>query len=323
MDAGQISDLLAARAEELCAVLLPGGKRQASHWLAGSVGGEAGKSLVVHLDTGSWKDWATAEHHGDLIDLWRFSRGCSLGEAIRATAQWLNVEHHTPAVPRARIAKPKQELKPASQHWLDLQRGLRRGTISELDALACQRGLPSFAGLELASRAGQLHFADVHDDGFDWPAWILTDPDRINAQARRVDGKRWTKHDIKAKTIPGITGLNASWPIGLSAAAGKDIALVEGGPDMLAAWHLIWAEERTREITPVCIPGTSHRIPDLALPLFAGKTIWMYADNDAAGAKASEMWTAQLREVGCAVHSNPLSLDGAKDLNEALAEPAM
>lgn len=326
MDAGQISALLAARAEEFALQLLPAARRKGNKLHVGSISGDAGNSLVIQLDgpyAGNWLDHASTDMHGDLIDLWRLTRGCSLGDAIKACAAWLNVEHHTPVAPRAPKAQPTVQLLPPSQSWLSLQRSLRKGTISELDALARQRGLPCFAGLELASQRGLLHFADVFDDGFEWPAWVLTDPDRINAQARRTDGKRWTKHDIKAKTIPGITGPNASWPIGLCNAADKDIVLVEGGPDLLAAWHLIWAEERTRDLAPVCIPGTSHKISELALPLFAKKTVWMYADNDAAGAKAAEVWSAQLRSVGCTIHSNPLSLDGAKDLNEALAEPPM
>ncbi len=323
MDAAQISAMLAARSEEFCAQLLPGGRRQSNHWQAGSVAGEAGKSLVVHLDTGSWKDWAVAEHRGDLIDLWRFARGTTLGDAIRACAQWLGVDHHTPATPRTRPIQPPPQLLPPTENWTRFQRRLRKGTITELDAIACRRKLPAFAGLELASRAGQLWFADVYDDGFDWPAWILTDNDRINAQARRMDGKPWSSGNYKSKTIYGISSVNASWPIGLANTEGKDIVLVEGGPDLLAAWNLIWATERTRDISPVFISGTGHKIPEVALPRFAGKTVWMYSDNDAAGAEAADKWSAQLREVGCTVHNNTLTLDGAKDLNEAMAEPLM
>lgn len=318
MDASAISALASARAEELCAQLLPGGRRDGRHYKAGSVAGEAGRSLVVDLDTGKWKDWASAEHHGDLIDLWRYSRGVSLPEAIRQVAAWCNVEHR-PVGPRpAPRLRAQPTLQPASPAWSALQTTLRKGTIAELAALAALRGLPVFAGLEIATQRGQLFFADVFDDGFYWPAWILTDSSRINAQARRCDGKRWTKHDIKAKTIPGITGLNTSWPVGLCDVGSRGIALVEGGPDFLAAHHLIWSEGQTATLAPVAMFGSSHRIPDLALPAFSGKPVWIYPDADDAGRAAAELWKSQLEAIGCPVVVNDLSLDQAKDLNESL-----
>ena len=67
----EIVALLAERAEHLCRDLLPGGRKEGPEWRCGSVQGEAGKSLGVHLGgakAGIWSDFATGES-GDLLDL--------------------------------------------------------------------------------------------------------------------------------------------------------------------------------------------------------------------------------------------------------------
>ncbi|MBI5136850.1 MAG: hypothetical protein HZA24_05875, partial [Nitrospirae bacterium] len=49
MDARIIRDRLAERAETVAAHLLPNGRRDGHEWRCGSVRGEAGNSLAVHL----------------------------------------------------------------------------------------------------------------------------------------------------------------------------------------------------------------------------------------------------------------------------------
>ena len=59
----------------------------------------------------------------------------------------------------------------------------------------------------------------------------------INAQARPLSGIPWAA-GMKAKTLPGS---QAAWPIGLREASPFwAIALVEGGSDQLAAFHLAY-----------------------------------------------------------------------------------
>ena len=72
--AGEISALLANKAEEVCKLLLPGGKAVKGEWLAGDISGDKGITLKVQLEgsyKGTWKDWANDQDKGDLIDLWR------------------------------------------------------------------------------------------------------------------------------------------------------------------------------------------------------------------------------------------------------------
>src|SRR5882757_6505868 len=82
----EISSRLADRAEEVCQLILSGGKMESGQWISGDVGGGSGKSLKVHLTgphIGHWKDWSNDDDKGDLIDLWRTSKGISLHDALK------------------------------------------------------------------------------------------------------------------------------------------------------------------------------------------------------------------------------------------------
>ena len=57
----EISQLLAKDAESIARMLLPNGKRDGSEWRCGSVDGDEGTSLGVHLTgskAGVWKDFS-------------------------------------------------------------------------------------------------------------------------------------------------------------------------------------------------------------------------------------------------------------------------
>ena len=88
-----ISERLASQAESFVRELLPNGRRDGTEWVVGSLDGEEGKSLKVHLTgehAGRWTDWATSEH-GDLIDLFAQIRGVGISEAINQCCIYLNI----------------------------------------------------------------------------------------------------------------------------------------------------------------------------------------------------------------------------------------
>jgi twinkle protein len=73
---------------------LPHGKRVGNEWRCGSVDGDVGKSVGVHLTgdkAGVWSDFATGES-GDLIDLWCAVRCCSTATAMNEAADYLGVK---------------------------------------------------------------------------------------------------------------------------------------------------------------------------------------------------------------------------------------
>lgn len=95
----EIIELLRERMEELCARLLPGGKRVGHEWLAGSTNGEKGKSLHVELrgpKTGMWTDFASDEG-GDVLKLIQVTQGLPDYRAVMDWARsYLGLPEWTP-----------------------------------------------------------------------------------------------------------------------------------------------------------------------------------------------------------------------------------
>lgn len=91
----EISAALAAQAERICRMLLPGGKELKGDWVCGDISGNPGKTLHVHLQgeyAGKWTDWESPdEYRGDLLELWEKVRGCSKAEAIRGAKELLGI----------------------------------------------------------------------------------------------------------------------------------------------------------------------------------------------------------------------------------------
>ena len=130
-------------------------------------------------------------------------------------------------------------------------------------------------------------------------AWIVTDSRRKIAQARRLDGQTWTQiGDKKAWTLPG----SDAWPIGLREAAPFPlIALVEGGPDLLVAFHLVWCTGVQSQVAPVAILGAANDIPNEALRYFAERRVRILPHDDRDGRDAEAGWAAQLLAAGADV----------------------
>lgn len=108
-----IKRLLASRAQSVAEYLLPAGRKEGAEWRCGSVGGEPGKSLGVHLTgdkAGLYSDFATGQG-GDLLDLWRAARGCGLSQALTEATDWLGIRqpesYHLVEKTYTRPEKPK------------------------------------------------------------------------------------------------------------------------------------------------------------------------------------------------------------------------
>ena len=126
---------MAGEAAAIAQYLLPGGKRKAGEWAAGSTNGEEGQSLSVRLTgakAGVWADFASGEK-GDLLDLWAAVRGCSIAEAIREAKDYLGIRDNMPEREKKtfkRPAKPQcQAAKAGAMEWLT-SRGLTPETIA-------------------------------------------------------------------------------------------------------------------------------------------------------------------------------------------------
>lgn len=106
----EISRRLSERAEDVCHLLLPGGKQHGREWLAGDISGSEGDSLHVTLEgdhVGKFKDFATQEDRGDLLDLWRACRGVTAAEAIKQVKEYLGIQDpHVSQKSERRWAEP-------------------------------------------------------------------------------------------------------------------------------------------------------------------------------------------------------------------------
>jgi len=273
-----------------------------------------------------WRDFGTSEH-GDAIDFLARARGLSNADAVREFMRLADVGPRHVAVSLSLGA-----IMPAVMARVDsavngnhrkpvLPKDVHEGTRAELRLLASLRGL-NIAALTLATNRGLLRFATMQDGGSRITAWIITDQDRRNAQARRLDGLAWQSlpGGPKAKTLAGS---QAAWPIGITEAQSFPcVALVEGGPDLLAALHFALAEGMQEHVGTVAMLGASLSIPDDALPLFAGKRVRIFPHLDEAGQDAAARWENQLVDAGatadCFSLANIRKTDESeiKDLND-------
>ena len=139
MNAGELSQYMADNANSVVEYLLPNGKKAGKEWKAGSVAGEPGQSLSVCLSgakRGTWRDFS-ADHGGDLLDLWAACRGISIPDAMREAKAYLGVRDEMPVnAPKPantykRPARPQCHTpKAGAREWL-LSRGLTEETIAD------------------------------------------------------------------------------------------------------------------------------------------------------------------------------------------------
>lgn len=286
-------------------------------------------SYCVTPDTGRFHCFGCGRD-GTVIDYHALRRGITPGQAITELAARLRIPNS--ANGHTEPTKPRQPEATKQRRRLKLP-NLQKGNAAEFAQLSdCRR--VSMDALQLASNRGLLWFSDMADGPNIIRAWIITDRTRRNAQARRLDGRRWQHAwDIEIKQwqrlepdqqrkVHGFTGNQASWPVGIEEARRfASIALLEG-VDLLAAFHFLISEDRENAVAPVAILGASNQIPGDVLRLFAGKRVRLFPHADAAGLRAAANWEAQLLPIVAHIDafdfSGLLQSGGApvKDLND-------
>lgn len=207
MRANELAKLLAADVESVCRKLLPDGKKVGHEWRVGSIDGEAGKSLGVHLSgskAGVWCDFSTGES-GDLIGLWMAKTGADLMTACSEAMAHLNIREAKVENPKRNWTRPTKEgvspLLPQHAQWLREVRGLSDETVK---------------AYRLASRKGALMFP------------YLRGSDLIFAKYRKVPAKEFF---IDADCEPCLFGWQAI-PRDL-----RQVVIVEGELDALAMYQ--------------------------------------------------------------------------------------
>jgi hypothetical protein len=310
---------------------------------------EKSGSFTVHAASPDHAHCYGCGWHGDIFAYWsaRLSSDFVTAKASLATLAGFTAED----------GSQKSEIKPKKMasvtHSSDERKEkpalptLRALVDEEIGELAHLRGL-SREGIATAADARRVGFcrwpqfqsgggpSPYWEHGKDAaPCWVVTDKERRVAQFRRLDGKPFVRHD--GREIKAWTKGSPTWPIGASEIGERvGVLLVEGGADMLAAFHFLRCFGRTGRVAVVAMLGASMRMTADALPFFApspagiAKRVRILMDEDEAGAAAARRWTEQLTSVGAAVETFSLGgltqVDGrpVKDLNDlARCEPAV
>jgi hypothetical protein len=77
------------------------------------------------------------------------------------------------------------------------------------------------------------------------------------------------------------------------------IAIVEGAPDLLAAFHFIIAENKVNTVAPVAVLGAgNHSVDPTALAHFRGKEVCLFPHLDDDGHAAVREWAKQMIHAG-------------------------
>jgi hypothetical protein len=298
MKAPDIARLLAERVDQLVRDLLPAGHHEGHEWRCGSVAGESGNSLGVHLTgnkRGVWSDFST-DQKGDALNLVRAVLGLDTPAALRWSCRWLGIEEGTATLP-VRSPSPARSAitaKPASDFWLKAWNAAPPITGTRAETYLRARGLqlddPEGRVLRFAERHARRNAAgDIEHH----PALIaLLDDIRTGEPAGTInvylkpDGSDRLR-DAKGKTSWGRAAGSAVMlsdfdepTLGLAICEG-----VETGISLLMA-----------SLTPVWCCGGAGNLA--AFPVLGGiEALTIAADADEPGQKAAEAVAQRWRDV--------------------------
>ena len=248
-------------------------------------------SFSVREDGAVWHCFAGCGS-GDAVDFLQMLTGLAPDDACREFIRLAGGQSSSSSVraqPRSEAERDAKKLDQRSR-WPRLENPLEHPDDTPAKAMSVLARLRhvSEGGVRLTAARGLLRFAPWKDK----PSWIVTDRERINAQARRMDGKLWPMIEAKAQTLPGSV---AGWPIGLAESKPFPVILLcEGGPDLLACHHFIAEQNRHHDVAAVALLGASHDIKPEHAKALTGKRVRIMPHADEAGREAAGRWTSQL-----------------------------
>lgn len=117
---------LAQRIDDSVRWLLPNGQRVRDDWCVGSIDGEPGNSLKVCMEgekVGRWRDFASEQYSGDLLDLAVHTQKWDVGKAMKEACEFLGIE------------KPKWGARKQKQLYVEPPRPADARTIDKAPAV--------------------------------------------------------------------------------------------------------------------------------------------------------------------------------------------
>lgn len=281
--------------------------------------------------------------NGDIFKFWQARQECDFPAAVAALAGLAGIGPLPEGV-KWKVEKPvKRSVRLEDKGKPDLpeMRAMRK---EEKAALAKLRGV-SLAAVERACEERVLcitYYPVSKSSGkpgsFSKCCWCVTDGARWTAQYRRLDGVPWGTAEEPQKSI---SAPNTRWPVGTANLRGrKKVLLVEGGPDMLAAWGIVEHHRQAETVAVICMLGGENSIAPEALEVLQGCEVIIVADHDEPkvrsfkgrpavtfypGLEAAGRWFWQLRDAGIearVANLSSLGLPAKLDLNDLVKRGA-
>lgn len=226
MRANELASLLARNVDGVVRALLPHGQRKGAEWCVGSVDGEHGESLKVHMTgdkAGVWSDFSTGEG-GDLIGLWIAAKGLSLRDACKEAADYLGIREDRIDPPRRSFSRPTRDgvsaLSEDHRTWFTQERKIAPETVKAY-RVASRDGWIMFPYLRdgelIAAKYRKLpksfrQEAECEPCLFGWQA-VPVDARTILICEGELDAMAWHTVGVPALSVPmgGGKGAKQGW----------------------------------------------------------------------------------------------------------------
>ncbi len=307
-DARQISEMLARRAEDVARMLFPNGRKSGQEWRVGSVNGEEGQSLGVHLNgrkAGVWADFASGES-GDLLDLYRAVKGVDFVTALDWARDYLGIQRErVRPMGEANYRKPARPatcVKPVNGvlRYLTEDRHLKPATVT-------------------AFQIGEMEAMTFGQNGHPVTSAAIVFPFKVEGELRfvkylaidRPEGKKITK--VEAKCEPVLFGWQA---IEANYRDARAAVICEGEVNALS-----WFEYGYPALATPFGAGNGHKHDWIDCEwerLERFSLLYLDFDEDEAGRKAVEELTRRLGSHRCKIV--PAKPGGRKDINDCLKD---
>lgn len=306
----EIAHRLTEHAEALCRQLLPNGRRDGLEWRCGSVDGEPGKSLGVHLTgakSGVWSD-VSSDGSGDLLDLIQACRGLDKGGAVLRAKDWLGTADSTGirSCGRRRPPGPQHSEAPHQDNpnqplALDIWKKSQPATGTPVESYLRHRGINALVPESIRYNPAVRY----ERSGLVLPCMVaaIQAPDRSITAIHRT----YIRDDGQGKA--GV----AKSRMMLGNVAGGAVRLAYVGPKMIIGEGIetcLSAQEATG--LPAWAVLSASNFKSLILPaLPVAAEVVIAADNDKnragmdAAEKAAELWASQGRRVWIAQPPTP------------------